>query len=191
MALKDHQKLVGKYLSIPGTKCSGESFCNFFHVATKMVHVLEDKTLEKEVRTDIPCVNQKILRPTCLIQLHPWLQPCDCYLWQQAGCSGLLQSYWTIVREGLVLDLEAAGSWGQSDTQYPNFAFVANHFRRLVTVWTLFGPMSQLHICLLPCPLRTWGLPWASLEGGQHLGMPVSFLFSLSWALAPLSCSLL
>ena len=58
-------------------------------------------------------------------------------------------------------------------------------------VWTFFGPMSELLICLVPCPLRTWGLPWASLEGGQHLGMPVSFLFSLSWALAPVSCSLL
>ena len=79
MALKDHQKLVGKYLSIPGTKCSGESFCNFFHVATKMVHVLEDKTLEKEVRTEYVAldVNQEIFRATCHIQLHPCLQPLD------------------------------------------------------------------------------------------------------------------
>ena len=33
-------------------------------------------------RVGSPCVNQQIFRPTCLIQLPPWLQPCDGYLWQ-------------------------------------------------------------------------------------------------------------
>ena len=28
-------------------------------------------------RVGSPCVNQEILRPTCHIQLHPWLQPRD------------------------------------------------------------------------------------------------------------------
>ena len=33
-------------------------------------------------RVGRPCVNQEILRPICHIQLHPWLQPRDGYLWQ-------------------------------------------------------------------------------------------------------------
>ena len=31
-------------------------------------------------RVGSPCVNQEILRPTCHIHLHPWLQPRDGYL---------------------------------------------------------------------------------------------------------------
>ena len=31
-------------------------------------------------RVGSPCVNQEILRPTCHIQLYPWLQPHDGYL---------------------------------------------------------------------------------------------------------------
>ena len=31
-------------------------------------------------RASSPCVKQEILGPTCHIQLHPWLQPCDGYL---------------------------------------------------------------------------------------------------------------
>ena len=59
-------------------------------------------------------------------------------------------------------------------------AFVASHSRRLVTVWTLFGPMSHLSTdqafvsCLV---LQRLGVCHrASLEGGQHLGMPCLFL---------------
>ena len=34
--LRDHQKVVGKYLSIPETKkCSGDSFCNCFSCSTQ------------------------------------------------------------------------------------------------------------------------------------------------------------
>ena len=55
-------------------------------------------------------------------------------------------------------------------------AFVASRFRRLVMVWTLFGPMPRLSTdqafvsCLVLQGLRVCHR--ASLEGGQHLGMP-------------------
>ena len=59
-------------------------------------------------------------------------------------------------------------------------AFVASRSRRLVTVWTLFGPMPHLStdqafvLCLV---LQGLGVCHrASLEGGQHLGMPCLFL---------------
>ena len=54
--------------------------------------------------------------------------------------------------------------------------FVASRSRRLVTVWTLFGPMPHLStdqafvLCLVPQGLGVCNR--ASLEGGQHLGMP-------------------
>ena len=58
-------------------------------------------------------------------------------------------------------------------------AFVASRFRRLITVWTLFGPMARLSTdpafvsCLV---LQGLGVcRGASLEGGQHLGMPCLF----------------
>ena len=45
--LRDHPKLMGKYLSIQAMKkCSGESFVIIFPVAHKMVHVWEEKALE-------------------------------------------------------------------------------------------------------------------------------------------------
>ena len=51
--VRDHQKLVGKYLSVPAAKkCSGESFCNCFSCGTQMVQVWEEKYPEKEVRTE-------------------------------------------------------------------------------------------------------------------------------------------
>ena len=59
-------------------------------------------------------------------------------------------------------------------------ASVASHFRRLVTVWTLFGPMpcvstDQASVsCLVPQGLGVCHR--ASLEGSQHLGMPCLFL---------------
>ena len=60
-------------------------------------------------------------------------------------------------------------------------AFVASRSRRLVTVWTLFGPMPFLSTdqafvsCLV---FQGLGVCYrASLEGGQHLGMPCLFLF--------------
>ena len=55
-------------------------------------------------------------------------------------------------------------------------AFVASCSRSLVTVPTLFGPMPRLSIdqafvsCLVFQGLRVCHR--ASLEGGQHLGMP-------------------
>ena len=58
-------------------------------------------------------------------------------------------------------------------------AFVASRSRRLVTVWTLFDPMPRLSTdqafvsCLV---LQGLGVCHrASLEGGQHLGMPCLF----------------
>ena len=59
-------------------------------------------------------------------------------------------------------------------------AFVASRSRRLVTVWTLFGPMPRLSTdqasvsCLVPQGLGVCHR--ASLEGGQHLGMACLFL---------------
>ena len=93
--LRDHQNLVGKYLSIPATKkCSGESFCKCFSCSTQNGTGLggEDSGAGGQDRVGNPCVNQEILRPTCHIQLHPWLQPRDGYLYSQAGWSTLLQS---------------------------------------------------------------------------------------------------
>ena len=59
-------------------------------------------------------------------------------------------------------------------------AFVASRSRRLVAVRTLFGPMLHLSTdqafvsCLV---LQGLGIcRRASLEGGQHLGMPCLFL---------------
>ena len=58
--------------------------------------------------------------------------------------------------------------------------FVASRSRRLVMVWTLFGPMPRLSTdqafvsCLVLQGLRVCHR--ASLEGGQHLGMPCLFL---------------
>ena len=58
-------------------------------------------------------------------------------------------------------------------------AFVASHSRRLVTVWTLFGPMPRLlHDQAFVSCLVLQGLGLchrAFLEGGQHLGMPCLF----------------
>ena len=60
-------------------------------------------------------------------------------------------------------------------------AFAASRSRRLVTVWTLFGPMPRLSTdqAFVSC-LALQGLGVchrASLEGGQHPGMPCLFLF--------------
>ena len=78
----NHQKLVGKYLSIPATKkCSGESFSSF-SCSTQNGTGLEGEgsRVGDQDRVGSPGVNQEILGPTCYIQLHPWLQPCDGYL---------------------------------------------------------------------------------------------------------------
>ena len=59
-------------------------------------------------------------------------------------------------------------------------AFVTSHSRRLVAVWTLSGPMPHLSTdqasvsCLVPQGLGVCHR--ASVEGGQHLGMPCLFL---------------
>ena len=80
---RNRQKLLGKYLSIPATKkCSGESFCNCFSWSTQNSTGLggEGSRVGDPDRVDSPHVNQKILGPTCHVQLHPWLQPRDGYL---------------------------------------------------------------------------------------------------------------
>ena len=59
-------------------------------------------------------------------------------------------------------------------------AFVASHSRRLITVWTRFGPMPRLSTdqtfvsCLVLQGLGVYHR--ASLESGQHLGIPCLFL---------------
>ena len=45
------------------------------------------------------------------------------------------------MREGLALDWHLRAECRPVSQL---MAFVASHFRRLVTVWTLFGPMSRL-----------------------------------------------
>ena len=79
----DHQKLVGKYLSISATnKYLGESFSSCFSYSTQIGTCLggEGSRVGDQDRVGSPCVNQEILRPTYHIQLHPRLQPCDGYL---------------------------------------------------------------------------------------------------------------
>ena len=62
MTLRDHQKLVGKYLSVPVTKkCSDESFCNCFPYSTKNGTGLgEGYGLGGQDRVGSPCVKQEI-----------------------------------------------------------------------------------------------------------------------------------
>ena len=73
--------------------------------------------------------------------------------------------------------------------------FVIRHFRKLPMIWTLFGAMFLcLQIRHLSCALSfkdlgfAIGLPW---RAASILACLVSFLLSLAWALASLSCSLL
>ena len=76
----DHQKLVGKYFSIPETKkWLGESFCNCFSCSTQNGTGLGGEGSGPGGQDRVG-VNQEILRLTCHIQLHPWLQPYDGYL---------------------------------------------------------------------------------------------------------------
>ena len=52
-----------------------------FPVAPKMVGLGgEGSGVRDQDRVGSPCVNQEILGCTCHIQLHPWLQPRDCFL---------------------------------------------------------------------------------------------------------------
>ena len=79
----DHQKLVGKYLSISATnKYLGESFSSCFSYSTQNDAGFGGEVSEVVDQDSVcsPHVNQEILGPTCHIQLHPWLQPCDGYL---------------------------------------------------------------------------------------------------------------
>ena len=92
---RDHQKLVGKYLSTPATKkCSGESFCNCFSYSTQNGTGLggEGSGVGGQDRVGSPCVNQEILGPTCqsscTLGSSPVMVICD----RQAGWSGPLQS---------------------------------------------------------------------------------------------------
>ena len=112
--------------------------------------------------------------------------------WLEQAASVLLNS----LRVGLALDLEAPGSRGQSAAQCPRswhlWQAVLGDLSR--TVWTLFGPMPRLFTdqafvsCLVLQGLRVCHR--ASLEGGQHLGMPCLFpslpllglgLLQISW----------
>ena len=92
---RDHQKLVGKYLSFPATKkCLGESFCNCFSCSTPNGTGLggEGSGVGGQDRVGSPCVNQEILGPTCqsscTLGSSPVMVICD----RQAGWSGPLQS---------------------------------------------------------------------------------------------------
>ena len=104
-----------------------------------------------------------VVQGFCHIQLHPWLQPRGGYLWQ-AGCPEWAVSVLLNNREGR-LGAWPWGSWVLRAECRPVSqltAFVASRSRRLVMVWTLFGPMPCLstdQACLVPCPSRTRGLP--------------------------------
>ena len=73
-------------------------------------------------------------------------------------------------------------------------AFIASHFRRLVTVWTLFGPMStclQIRHLLVPCPSRTRGLPYGFPGRWPASGHALSLSFSPTpgpWSPSPVLC---
>ena len=156
---------MGKYLSTPATKeCSDESFCNCFSHSTQNGTGLggEGSRVGGQDRGGRPCVNPEILGPTCRIHLHSWLQPHDGYTWQWAGWSGLRQSCWTIMREGLVVDLEALGSPGQSAAQCPDWWHLWQAVLGGLSWFGQFGPMfchDRLSICFMPCHLRIQGLP--------------------------------
>ena len=66
-----------KYLSIPVTKCSGESFSSCFSCSIQNGIDLggEGSGVGGQDRVGSPHVNQEILGPTYHIQLHPWLSP--------------------------------------------------------------------------------------------------------------------
>ena len=80
-----------KYLSIPATKCSSESFSSCFSQNGAVLGG-EGSGVGDQDRVGGPCVNQEILGPTCHIQLHPWLQPRDVICDRWAGWSRPLQS---------------------------------------------------------------------------------------------------
>ena len=128
-------------------------------------------------RIGSPGINQEILRPTCHIQLHPWLQPHDGYLWQvgwlEWATSVLLNHH-----EGRL----GAWSWGscvlraECHTVSQLMAFIESCFRRghsLDTLWPSVSPVYTLDICLVLQGLRVCHR--ASLEGGQHLDMSCLF----------------
>ena len=58
------------------------NLCNCFSCSTPNGTGLggEGSRVGDQDRVGSPCVTQEILRPTCHIQLHPWLQPRDGYL---------------------------------------------------------------------------------------------------------------
>ena len=68
-------------------KCWGESFSSCFSCSTQNGTGLggEDFGVGGQDRVSSPHANQEILRPTCHIQLHPWLQSSDGYHYRQAG----------------------------------------------------------------------------------------------------------
>ena len=145
--LRDHQKLMGKYLSIPAAKGSGESFCTCFSCSTQNGTGLggESSRVGGQDRVGSPWVNQEILRPTCYIQLHPWFQPRDGYLWH-VGWLEWAASVLLNHPEGR-LGTWAWGSWVLRAECHPMsqlMAFLASRFRRLGLAWTLFGSMSRL-----------------------------------------------
>ena len=163
-----------------------------------MVPVWEEKVRRSvggQERVGSPCDDQEIIGPTCHIQLYPWLQPRDGYLWQ-AGWLERATSVLLNHREGR-LGTWPWGCWVPRAEWCPLsqlMAFAASHFRRLVMVWSLFGPMSHLSTDCLPPALSfkdsgfAIGLPWRVASIQAYI---VPFLVSLSWALASFSCSLL
>ena len=95
MTLRDHQKLVGKYLSIPATKkCSGESFSNCFSCSTQNGTGLggEGSRVGDQDRVVAPVSTKKFsdlpATSSCTLGSSPVMVICD----MQAGWSGPLQS---------------------------------------------------------------------------------------------------
>ena len=174
-------------MSIQATKkCLGESFC-CFSCSTQNGTGLggEFSGVGGQDRVGSACVNQEKLLDlpatcSCTLGFSPIMVICD----RLAGCSGLLQSCSTIVRESLVLDLEALGFPGQSAVQCPNSWHV---YQAVLSDLSWFG--HSLAQC--PCCLQSrhcCGRPWRATSIWTCL---FSFLFSLSWVLASLSCSVI
>ena len=75
-APRNHQEQVGKYLTILATeRCLGESLCECFSCVTQNGRGLGEEVyrIGCQDRVGSPSVHQKNFRPTCSIQLYPWL----------------------------------------------------------------------------------------------------------------------
>ena len=167
-------------MSNPGTKkCLGEYFSNYFSCSTQNGTGLggEGSGVGDQDRVGSPCVYLPATS-RCTLGSSPVMVICD----RRAGWSGPLQSSWTIVREGLVLDLEALGSQGQSAAQCPSWWHL----------WqAVLGDLSWLGHSLAQCPtcLQIRHLPRALSFKGSGCAIGLPWRVASIWAFLSLSFS--